>query len=372
MSEGGGGGGGGGIAESKPKSKITLFIRCHGADMPHNKIVSDPSVRILSQAGKFGCWGFFNNISLDQIKLWIEDYRVFNLQNSENTYEILKYIQDCFKKESDRQIGETWKETNLTDTDNDQLLKGSKTINYIQSSHTEKTRKSNEDWQIYTPIMDHEYNFTDKRHRDQGIFIVDIKDKPESCKLEVDDDLLINIGRIGIKNKFKNRLLNDFFKENSIFDDDEKRKQILLTLYSKLNIIHLVDYVINLNEPDLLEILGQPIFDKISVIIRAKYLDLEYKGEVLQMEYHGKVLQSKLIKFLKDQGFDIINIIDKSCRAYGSIMSKDQFAEINAKEDQASDSIDKTQGGKKQTRKRQRKKQKKSKTKSQRKSKTTL
>lgn len=213
----------GGIA--KPKSKITLFIRCHGTDMPHNKIVSDPSVRILSQAGKFGCWGFFNNISLDQIKWWIEFYKKTNIQNSENTYEILKYIQDRFKKESDRQIGETWKEKNLTDTDKEQLLKGSKTINYRQSSHTEKTRNSNEDWQIYTPIMDHEYNFTDKIHRDLGIFIVDIKDKPESCKLEVDDDLLRNIGRIVIKDEFKDFSLKDFLLTHSILKMIKTKKK---------------------------------------------------------------------------------------------------------------------------------------------------
>lgn len=110
----------------------------------------------------------------------------------------------------------------------------------------------------------------------------------------------------------------------------------------------------------LIIIFSQPVFDKILSIIHEKYVD------------NGKVLQSKLIKFLKDQGFDIINIIDKSCRAHGSIMSKDQFDEINANEDKASESIDKTQGGKKQTRKRRNKKQRKFKTKSQRKSKTTL
>jgi len=352
----------GGIA--KPKSKITLFIRCHGTDMPHNKIVSDPSVRILSQAGKFGCWGFFNNISLDQIKWWIEFYKKTNIQNSENTYEILKYIQDRFKKESDRQIGETWKEKNLTDTDKEQLLKGSKTINYRQSSHTEKTRNSNEDWQIYTPIMDHEYNFTDKIHRDLGIFIVDIKDKPESCKLEVDDDLLRNIGRIVIKDEFKDFSLKDFLLTHSIFENDKDKEEEVLKEFDDLGSESLDDYVFCLNYPDLraklIIIFSQPVFDKILSIIHEKYVD------------NGKVLQSKLIKFLKDQGFDIINIIDKSCRAHGSIMSKDQFDEINANEDKASESIDKTQGGKKQTRKRRNKKQRKFKTKSQRKSKTTL
>jgi hypothetical protein len=364
MSEGGGGGG---IAESKPKSKITLFIIGHGADIPDNKIASDPSVRILSQAGKFGCWGFFNNISLVQIKWRINHYRVFNLQNSENTYKTLEWIKDYFKPESDRQIGKTWKERKLTDEDNDQLLKGNKTINYRQFKQTEKKRESNEDWQIYTPIMDHMYDFNDKRQSGQGIFIVDIINKPESCKLKVDDDLLRNIGRIKIKDEFNwNMSLEEFFKENSIFDK-EREREMSETIYNKIGLESLWAYVIYLNRPDLRErlikFLGQPIFDKILSIIHEKYVDLEYKDEVLQ---------SKLIKFLKDQGFDIINIIDKSCRTYGSIMSKDQFAEINANEDKASESIDKTQGGKKQTRKRRKKKQRKFKTKSQRKSKTTL
>ena len=43
--------------DPKPKSIITLYVLCHGTDIP-SVPVSDPSVRILSQAGRFGCWGF--------------------------------------------------------------------------------------------------------------------------------------------------------------------------------------------------------------------------------------------------------------------------------------------------------------------------
>ena len=356
---------GGEVAESKPKSKITLYIVCHGADMPRNKIVPDSSVRILSQAGKFGCLGFFNNIQLAQIKWWIKLYKILN---SENTYEILEYIQEQIKMESYMQISETLKKAYLTDENNDQLLKGIKTIDYRKSRHTEKARELNEDWQIYTPIMEHVYDFKDKTQPGQGIFIVDIINKPESCKLEVDDNLLRNIGEIVIKDEFKKMPIKDFLSTYSIFDDDtEKEREILKIFDDEIGCDWLDDYVLCLNDAHLriklFEILGQPRFDKILLIIHENYLDLEN---------NGIVWQSKLIKFLKDEGFDIINIIDKSCRSHSIIMSKDQFVEINGEESKASESIDKTQGGKKQTRKKQRKKQRKFKTKSQRKSKTTL
>ena len=48
----------------------------------------------------------FNNISLDQIKWWIKLYKILN---SENTYEILEYIQEQIKMESYMQISETLK-----------------------------------------------------------------------------------------------------------------------------------------------------------------------------------------------------------------------------------------------------------------------
>jgi hypothetical protein len=41
------------------KSKITLYIRSHGIDIPGYEFNIDSSVRILSEAGKFGCYGFF-------------------------------------------------------------------------------------------------------------------------------------------------------------------------------------------------------------------------------------------------------------------------------------------------------------------------
>ena len=91
------------VAESKPKSKITLFIICHGADKPDNKIASDPSVRILSQAGQFGCWGFSDNISLDLIKRLISDFKFFDTYHNDfvSTYYILIHLQHKLKLFSD-------------------------------------------------------------------------------------------------------------------------------------------------------------------------------------------------------------------------------------------------------------------------------
>jgi hypothetical protein len=328
----------------KQPSKITVYIICHGTDMPKKPITVDPSVRILSQAGKFGCWGFFSQMSLNEIKKMIYFAEIKNQRD--NTFLMLENIKPEFKRETRRDLTSTNVVHFLTEQDKEKLQLGEKTTNYRQSRHTLKTRIKNEDWQIYTPVIDHLYDFTDKKHRNQGIFIADMKNKPASFKFAEDDDLLkiMNAAKeeFHLKKEFGEMKMKEFFSKHPVLNNVENSKEIMENL-DKIGADNLDSYAFAVNDPELIDelikITGKPIFDKILAILKDQYSDLEYSGTVLQ---------SELVKFLKDAKFDIINIIDKSCRSYGGIMSKEKFAEINAKEDEASGLIDKTLGGKRQ------------------------
>jgi len=328
------------VKTMKHPSKITVYIVCHGTDMPKKPVVVDPSVRILSQAGKFGCWGFFSQMSLNEIKKMI--YFAEIKEQRDNTFLMLENIKPEFKRETRRDLTSTNVVHFLTEQDKEKLQLGEKTTNYRQSRHTLKTRIKNEDWQIYTPVIDHLYDFTDKKHRNQGIFIADMKNKPASFKFAEDDNLLkiMNAAKedFHLKPEFREMKMKEFFSKHPSLHD-EISKEIMEKL-DNLGADNLESYAFAVNDPELIDelikITGKPIFDKILAILKDQYSDLEYTGTVLQ---------SELVKFLKDAKFDIINIIDKSCRSYGGIMSKEKFAEINAKEDEASLLIDKTLGG---------------------------
>ena len=333
-----------------PKSIITLYINCHGADIPEKKITPDPSVRILSQAGKFGCWGFDNKIEMPRIRLWIKF--IENQENQENqeplpmtsTYLMLEKIKLRFKKEIEQKNGVFKPNDYLTTQDTFSLKKNEKTINYRRSRHTGKTIDAKENWQIYTPIFDHSYRFDDKNFANQGIFIVDMKNKPESFTYNVDDDL--SITEFHLKEEFKKIHILEFFLNHLILEDHIDPVKVIDEL-DKLSIYSLNDYWRALNYADsknkLITILGESIFYKINKIIEKQYS-------------HLKILQSDLIKLLKYEGFDVINIIDKSCRVHNEFMSKEEFAKINEEEIKASKSIDRSLGGKKRkkTRKRRR------------------
>ena len=341
---------GGGVENPEPeqelKSIITLYIVSHGIDMP-NSPFNDPSVRILSQAGKFGCWGFLNNIEMRQITWWIKILEITSsLDPNKSTYSMLEQIKTLLKKESNRQMGMFDYNYYLDEADKTQFSeKKEKTIRYRQSKHTGKTIEEKEDWQIYTPVIDHLYDFTDKKHPNQGIFIVDMKNKPASCKFMVYDDLLEIMNQtkdeLHLKEEFKQMKITDFLLKHKIFVDEETTINMANILYeNEFRSLNL--FILSLNDvhttKDLASILGIEAVNKIHKILREEYLDLEYRSNVKF---------SELAKFLKDAGFDIINIIDRSCRAYGEIMSKEEFAKINAKEDEASLLIDRTLGGKK-------------------------
>ena len=323
--------GGGGSA----KSKITLYILCHGTDMPDLPIVTDPSVRILSQAGKFGCWGFHNNLYFYIVQL-IQKYKDEN--KSESTYSMLEHIKSQCKTMSATLINSETIKQNISDVDKEQFeTTGAKSINFRQFRHTQKTRDANEDWQIYTPVCYHLYDFSDKIKWNRGIDILDIINKPTRCEFKTGDNLfeIINSKKM---DKLKKMPMIDFFSKHPELNLDDPEK---ITELDAIGCENMDDFMFGSSDPkSLIKILGAPAFDSINKIIR---------------EHEDKIMLSELIQFLKDERFDIINIVDKSCRSYGGIMSKKEFAKINAEESVASELIDRTLGGNSKQRKKRRK-----------------
>ena len=320
------------------KSKITLYIRSHGTDIPGYEFNIDSSVRILSEAGKFGCYGFFvpgdSNIRF-KISKFINDNKP---DWGENSYLMLEDIKTRFVRDN---INKKDTDKFLTNADKNDIANGNKSITIRQKSHTKKTIDLNEDWQIYTPILEHLYDFTDKTKEMQGIFIADMINKPSSFIFNVNTNLLKKIlfeqHKIKIPDELKTTIIDESYLIKH-FDFEEDEIEELIQNFSLLGIINLEDLALYLND----ESLHNNLIDKdhLDVITTGIYSFYSKNKNV--------VMLSQIIKYLKKAGFEIINIIDKSCRAYKIIMTKDEIEKINRDELLASKLIDKTQGGKKQ------------------------
>ena len=141
--------------------------------------------------------------------------------------------------------------------------------------------------------------------------------------------------------------------------DNDKYKELTEKFHDMLA-YKLDDIALYLNDESLRDETGNNI-DRID-------LDAIRKEISNYSTNQDNILLSEIIKYLKEAGFEIINIIDKSCRAYERLITKDEIEKINRDELMASEFIDKTQGGKTQGGKKKRKSRKKSHKKSHKKS----
>ena len=328
------------------KSKITLYIRSHGTDIPGDTFNIDSSVRILSEAGKFGCYSFFvpgdSNITL-KISKFINNNKP---DWGENSYLMLEDIKTRFvrdninKKDTDEFLASEDMDEFLASKDKNDIDNGIKSITTRQKRHTKKTIELNQDWQIYTPILEHLYDFTDKTREMQGIFIVDMINKPSSFIFNVNTNLLKKIlfeqHKIKIPDELKTTIIDKSYLIRH-FDFEEDELQELIKNFKTLGINNLEDLALYLNDESL----------------HGNLIDKDHLDEITTRIYNfyskntNVVMLSEIIKYLKKAGFEIINIIDKSCRTYERLITKDKIEKINREELLASELIDKTQGGKK-------------------------
>ena len=257
---------------------------------------------------------------------------------SENSYLMLEDIKTRFVRDN---ISKKDTDKFLTNADKIDIANGNKSITIRQKRHTQKTIDLNEDWQIYTPILEHLYDFTDKTKEMQGIFISDMINKPSSFIFNVNTNLLKKIlfeqHKIKIPDELKTTIIDErYLKEH--FDFKNKERKDLIKNFKELGIINLEDLALYLND----ESLHNNKIDKDDLdVITTRIYSFYSKNQ-------NVVMLSQIIKYLKKAGFEIINIIDKSCRAHEIIMTKDEIEKINRDELLASELIDKTQGGKKQ------------------------
>lgn len=353
----------GGGDYAQPKSKITLYISCHGADLPDSPIEIDPSVRILSQAGKFGCLGFFDYLGLDYISMWIKREMVYS--KNFNTYSWLEYIKLMFETLSDSKnpINKSILEKEYHDELEKYKKTGKKSIKIRQINHTHKAINKKDNWQIYTPTIEHMYNFADTEQRGQTIYAVDIQNNPTSSKIKLRKNMFEYFSSRQpltskeIKQEFHNKSIDEVLKLESL-NFGEKYIENTTGILLSLGCDNLTTFIDCLKDRELyneiMRTLTEENFYNIVNAIRENYSD-----KIISPGYVFR--QSVLVKFLKDEGFDIINIIDMSCRTYNTEIPNEKFSEINAKDDEASRLIDKTLGGKKSTRKKRRNNKRKSK-----------
>jgi hypothetical protein len=279
------------------KSSITVLINSHGEDLLTKPIVANKNVRILSYAGKTGCVGF-NGLTTDKLPSLIRIIEKFKDENPENesTYCMLKYIADAERDDyKTSALSSISKYNKLTEVPM-----------YLQEyQRTQSFLENNNYLSIITPIIDQKYTFYDKRHsfsktndNDFGIYVLDVK----------------NAKDIGLKpgSRGDSRL-----KPGSIIKD--------------ILIPNGTEKVLDFDNNTYIDA------DKLSV------QELSFRTIVTVKQ----VLLSELIHYLMvDNGFDIVNIVHKTCRT-SDIFNKKLMKKRKKRENIMSLKIDKFKGGKK-------------------------
>ena len=129
---------------------ITIAIIGHGQDLINEPIIEDPNVRIFSRAGQPFCIGIAYNEMLNQIKsIYYTQERTEDM-NAKSSYQMLREVAEHYNNsENDNDFKE------LCDR---LLIENSKDS---QIKHTKQIIECKKHNQIYTPIYDHVYYFTD-------------------------------------------------------------------------------------------------------------------------------------------------------------------------------------------------------------------
>ena len=130
---------------------ITIAIVGHGKDLINETISNDPNIRIFSRAGQPFCIGIATENILSFVEnLYYSPERTENM-NAKSSYQMLRKVAEHYNNsENDNEFKELC----------DRLLIEKPTDSIIK--HTKKNIECKKHNQIYTPIYDHVYYFTDK------------------------------------------------------------------------------------------------------------------------------------------------------------------------------------------------------------------
>jgi hypothetical protein len=264
-------------------STISVFINCHGEDILNKPLTINPNVRMLSYAGKSCCLSFLNVSTLDALNSISQIFDANTLNSS--TYNILQQIADAER--------EKYKETALKSIKH-KLLKEKNPAYINEFTRTKTCLESNLNLKITTPVIDQKYKFYDILHSfspdnlELGIYVLDVRN-PSS----------------------KTCLTKGFI------------------------IKHLMKYMGK-----------QQVYSN----IEKKYKDIEHCSpqEITfgDVENVQEILLSELLNYLiVENGFDVVNIIHKTCRTTDDFVETLMLETID-KETAESRLIDQSAGGK--------------------------
>lgn len=334
--------------EYAPKKTITIMINAHGLDLltqdtsKITQLYPNANVRILSQAGGTcsvavtvpsrgnRATSIGNNISnnLEQNP----DLSTFEILNKYRLHPTRdKYARSVIAHGNERDISRYEADSRIYRNTYKRTVDNS--MNLVNFS-------------LFTPVIDHKYIFTDHNNALQnnpGIFVLNIRNFPDSPLIE--DMKHISLSESQRKNLYSlfvqwllraykyvgaeysapaqrdsSRLLPYFLRDNNINNIEQ-----LVNYFKSTDINWFIDNRPNINVNDFIKKMFpedgdarnsslQMDFDKIIL----------YKLNIAQSKYFGgssdsllpEILLTELVDKLYRDGFEIINIVDLSCRYY--------------------------------------------------------
>jgi hypothetical protein len=345
------------VNESLKKKSITISIFCHGSDFEElDPLIRDVNIRILSATGESGCINF--QASEDKKFMYKTLPNFFNRNKSsyENLKEIQNYLKDLDAKQAPSY--QFWRHE-------------------TQKKLTKEAFSKKQRYKIFTPVMDHVYNFKSLGERQGSMLkrfefsVNDVRNNPSSPFFK-NDNLLehdLKMKYIELTRHYANQIARALFfgsdkwftsltkeemknvfeepKFKKMFEDDGKikNKEKLILSLGLANILQ--NYGINkLDEIKNIKVL--PLNDTIQKIFQLyeenisehkKALPLiniyqEFAG-INSQENHSRILLSNLIKCFKRYGFEVINIVDLSCRSIQNYEDEKAILIRRAEEDNA-------------------------------------
>jgi hypothetical protein len=324
-------------SKKEKKSKITVFISAHASDFlktPINgAIIIDgkynidqinTNIRMVSYAGKTCCVSFSkskenSSTTIESLKSIKDNIQKFKDEQPENesTYDMLNYIANSQR--------ESYKSDVFDDIPKHKSNAKTK-ISFFDFEKTEECLITNQHLQIVTPFIEQEFKFYDRLHSytspdhdSLGIYVLDIQNPPDPSTGKI----TLHPGNI-IKDILEPTGKTKFLSFGSLYEDYNESKHEIEERFPQTN--------------------------------------FNPKIEV------KKIRLSRLIDYLtQDCGFEIVNIIHKACRAFRTedfftptvsptvnptlIIEKviPYMNDINEKEIETRNRIDKSFGGKTKT-----------------------
>ena len=371
---------------------ITIAILSHGEDLINEKLPDfDPNVRIFSRAGQSLCLGVADVESIEIVQdFYLSKERLSN-KNTKSSYQMLRDVADFFNRPENNSVYKEICDREITTTNNPELIKPLK--------HTIKTINCKKNSQIYTPFIDHTYDFTDKTNVLSGYSqiavletinytpnntVIDYENIPF---LDYDNNLALKKyyitqpdinKRNSAQKKFRKEMIQNFLLNFNLDHETESE----LNTYSEIlfkNIPFVDNYKILSEFQNPNSVIHQLINPEDDEIITEKANEFIGISEITDKEEKKRRIEerrqflfqaddiakegeliptiklSDIIAFFKSEGFKVINIIDFSCRYVQDELTEEKIRELNEGQEMGIEEIKTDIGGRKKCKTRRKK-----------------